>query len=131
MVVTVSCLLDTDVSIEILRGRDAGLRARLEAERAPGISVVTRMELAYGVRRGRERDGVLAQHYLRRVETVGLDAEAADRAAEVRAILAKAGTPIGHYDTLIAGHALALAVPLVTHSLREFERVRGLTVELW
>lgn len=131
MAVTISCLLDTDVSIEILRGRDAGLRARLVAEHAPGVSAVTRMELAYGVRRGSARDGVLTEHYLRRVETMDFDAAAADGAADVRAALARAGTPIGHYDTLIAGHALALAVPLVTHNVREFERVPGLTVHVW
>lgn len=127
----VTRLLDTDVSIEILRGRDAGLRTRLTAERLPGISAITRMELDYGSRRGSARDATLTRQYLRRVETVAFDTDAAERAAEVRAALAAAGTPIGHYDTLIAGHALALDVPLVTHNLREFDRVPGLSVEVW
>lgn len=131
MAVTITRLLDTDVSIEILRGRDAGLRERLESERIPGISAVTRMELSYGALRGESRARVLTDHYLRRVETVALDADAAECAAHVRAELAAAGAPIGHYDTLIAGHALALDVPLVTRNVREFERVRGLAVELW
>lgn len=131
MAVTISCLLDTDVSVEILRGRDAGLRERLATERIPGISAITRMELAFGARRGRSRTEVLTEQYLRRVESVGFDADAAERAADVRAVLAAAGTPIGHYDTLIAGHALALDVPLVTRNIREFQRVPGLSVALW
>lgn len=32
---------------------------------------------------------------------------------------------------LIAAHALALKVPIVTHNVREFYRVPGLQVENW
>lgn len=45
--------------------------------------------------------------------------------------LAAKGTPIGSYDVLVAGEALALDVPLVTRNGREFRRVPGLRVERW
>lgn len=45
--------------------------------------------------------------------------------------LSAAGTPIGAYDTLIAGHALARGLTLVTNNTREFSRVPGLQVENW
>jgi tRNA(fMet)-specific endonuclease VapC len=48
-----------------------------------------------------------------------------------RAMLAKRGKPIGPLDTLIAGHAVALEVTLVTHNTREFARVETLQVEDW
>ena len=49
----------------------------------------------------------------------------------MRAWLAAQGTPIGPYDSLIAAHAHALGVTLVTNHTREFERVPGLKVENW
>ena len=51
--------------------------------------------------------------------------------ARIRAQLRRAGKPIGELDALIAGHALALGLVLVTHNTREFARVRGLALEDW
>jgi tRNA(fMet)-specific endonuclease VapC len=52
-------------------------------------------------------------------------------AAEVRTRLESNGQPIGSYDTLIAGQALARDLTLVTRNTREFERVDGLRLENW
>ncbi len=41
------------------------------------------------------------------------------------------GTPIGPYDVLIAGQALARGLVLVTHNVGEFSRVGGLLIEDW
>jgi tRNA(fMet)-specific endonuclease VapC len=53
------------------------------------------------------------------------------RAGEVRARLALIGRPIGPYDVLIAGQALARQLTLVTHNPAEFGRIEGLAVEDW
>jgi tRNA(fMet)-specific endonuclease VapC len=50
---------------------------------------------------------------------------------EVRVALEKIGQPIGHNDLLIAAHARALGLTLVTDNVREFSRVPGLLVENW
>ncbi len=42
----------------------------------------------------------------------------------------KAGTPIGPNDMLIAAHALAQGLTLVTDNMNEFARVPGLEVEV-
>jgi len=55
----------------------------------------------------------------------------ADSAAMIRADLEKIGMPIGPYDTLIAGTALAANAILVTHNVKEFERISALTIEDW
>ncbi len=55
----------------------------------------------------------------------------ADIAAMIRADLEKKGTPIGPYDTLIAGTALSANATLVTHNTKEFKRVNGLSLEDW
>jgi tRNA(fMet)-specific endonuclease VapC len=49
----------------------------------------------------------------------------------LRAELEVKGTVIGAHDMLIAAHALALDVSLVTGNVGEFSRVRGLRVENW
>jgi tRNA(fMet)-specific endonuclease VapC len=64
-------------------------------------------------------------------EIVAFDAQAAMHAASIRALLEKAGMPIGAYDTLIVGQALALGLILITHNTREFRRVANLTIEDW
>ena len=58
-------------------------------------------------------------------------AEAAQEYGLIRADLKKKGTLIGANDLLIAAHARALGVTLVTNNTREFERVEGLRVENW
>jgi tRNA(fMet)-specific endonuclease VapC len=43
--------------------------------------------------------------------------------------LESAGTPIGGNDLLIAAHAAALDLTLVTDNAKEFSRIGGLRVE--
>jgi predicted nucleic acid-binding protein/virulence-associated protein VagC len=59
------------------------------------------------------------------------DRDDAREAGEVRAFLARRGTPIGPYDVLIAGQAKARGMVLVTHNTGEFSRVPGLRIEDW
>ena len=51
--------------------------------------------------------------------------------AAIRTHLERAGTPIGPNDMLIAAHALALDLTLVTANTREFERVPALKIDNW
>lgn len=55
----------------------------------------------------------------------------AEVSGAVRAALAAKGTPIGPYDVLIAGHAKARDLILITNNTNEFDRVEGLRVEDW
>ncbi len=55
----------------------------------------------------------------------------AKASAQIRAQLEKEGTPIGPYDILIAGTALANRATLVTHNLEEFKRIEDLNVIDW
>jgi tRNA(fMet)-specific endonuclease VapC len=59
------------------------------------------------------------------------DRDDALMAAEIRQKLQKAGTPVGHFDLLIAGQALARDLTLVTHNTGEFQRVPGLRLADW
>ena len=80
------------------------------------------------------RSQALEQYCLslrQRFDCIDLDINSAQKAGEVRAHLRKLGTPIGEYDLLIAGIALAHKLTVVTHNTSEFNRVPGLKVEDW
>ena len=69
--------------------------------------------------------------FLLALEIATFDDRAAMRYGEVRASLARRGKPIGPLDTLIASHAHALDVILVTRNTREFAQIEGLRLEDW
>jgi len=127
-------LLDTDVCIALLRGLPATMNrlASLSPDDC-GISVVTAFELFAGAAKARapEKERAKIDRLLKVVGVLAFDQVAAESAARVRAELEQAGTPIGSYDLLIAGHAIALELTLATGNLREFKRVRGLPLDAW
>jgi tRNA(fMet)-specific endonuclease VapC len=65
------------------------------------------------------------------VDVISYDAIAAEEYGRIRAKLQKQGTPIGALDTLIAAHAKALGVTLVTNNTRAFAHVDDLSLEDW
>ena len=93
---------------------------------------VTEAELRFGaVKSGRPHDTATLAAWLQRVQVLDLTSVEAEVYAAVRAILERAGQPIGPLDTMIAAHALAQDLILVTNNEREFRRVPGLRVENW
>jgi tRNA(fMet)-specific endonuclease VapC len=123
-------LLDTDACIEIIRGNPAPLEAWPEADFV--ISTVSRFEIQSGLRgRAGSKREQRAQAFLDAANTLDFNSEAADQAAALRIRLESEGQPIGAYDTLLAGHALALGLPVVTRNGKEFQRVPGLRLLSW
>lgn len=97
------------------------------------ISTVTLGELVYGAERSSQPERNLAdvEGFAARLTVLAFDPQAAVHFGQVRAELYRGGKPIGPYDMMIAGHARALGLILVTHNTREFERVPGLRIEDW
>lgn len=131
-------LLDTNACIAILNGRPAAVRTRLEWEfgRRASIHVpsVAVYELWFGVAKSRDAEasrGSLLDFLSAGVEVASFDADDAAAAGRLRAALEQSGRPIGPYDTLIAGQAIARDLILVTANHREFARIRGLRWEDW
>ncbi len=124
-------LLDTNVCIDLLRGRTRG--RRLPAFSNCRLSAVVAAELWTGANKADEaetqRRKVVA--FIELFEIVSFDAKAAIHYGEIRAILEKAGTPIGSLDQLIAAQTLSLGATLLTANLREFRRVPGLKCQAW
>lgn len=125
-------LLDSNAVIVLLKGH-AGFLARLRRHRPEdvAISAIVAHELYYGAYKGRRTAENLARVEALRFEVLEFDREDARQAGRIRAALAAAGTPIGPYDVLIAGQALARGLTLVTHNARELQRVEGPPVEDW
>jgi tRNA(fMet)-specific endonuclease VapC len=126
-------LLDSNAMIGLLNRSSAKLEARVRKHPASdiGISAIVAHELYYGADKSQRVAENLARLGLIRLETVSLDREDAVAAGRIRAALSKAGTPIGPYDVLIAGQALARGLTLVTNNVREFQRIEGLKLEDW
>jgi len=127
-------LLDTNVVSAWAGGRSQPLLNRL-VQVPPAdlcISALVQHELLYGFAL---TPGTKAEsRTLRLLELLPIlpfGAAEARRSALLRTGLTRRGTPIGPYDLLIAATALEHRLTLITHNLREFRRVEGLTAEDW
>ncbi len=127
-------VLDTNTLIYFFKG--VGNVAKSLLANPPnriGIPTVALYELEVGIAKSvypEERMKQL-QSLLSITSILPFGTDEAECAANIRATLEKQGTPIGPYDVLIAGTALANKGVLVTHNLKEFERIRGLNIEDW
>jgi tRNA(fMet)-specific endonuclease VapC len=127
-------LLDTDTCIGVLRqkpGMVQRLSQVLPADIA--VSMVTVYELFCGVEKAQDpvRERQKVERFISLIAELPLDRAAAQTAARIRVELERQGTPIGPYDLLIAGQALANGFTLVTSNTSEFQRVTGLNLESW
>lgn len=128
-------LLDTNVCVIYLNGRSALVRDRLHSMSLEEMAVcsIVKAELFYGAMRSNNPTRTLERqrNFLESFVSLPFDDEVAIVCGQIRARLARAGTPIGICDLLIAAIALAHNLTLVTHNTREFERVNGLQIEDW
>jgi tRNA(fMet)-specific endonuclease VapC len=128
-------MLDTNICVDVLRGRSREIRRHLERTVAAevAISSIVAAELWTGVIKSRA-PAVTAQslrRFLVFVAVLDWPAEAAQIYGEIRAHLEATGKSIGAMDMLIAAHAIHEKAKLITNNLGEFRRVSGLKVEAW
>lgn len=128
-------LLDTDICIHVLNGRDPALLERFSAHSPLELALcsVVRAELLWGARNSRRVAENLerVRLFAKPLRTLPFDDDGAEHYGAIRADLHSRGTPIGPNDTLIAAIALAGNATLVTRNQREFERVANLQIEVW
>lgn len=125
-------LLDTNAVIAILNG-DERFLTKLEQydENEFVISSIVLSELYYGAYKSQRKIQNLDKIKLLPFKVVQFNRTDADIAGKIRTDLESKGTPIGAYDTLIAGQAVAQDLILITHNVGEFQRVDGLKIEDW
>jgi tRNA(fMet)-specific endonuclease VapC len=127
-------MLDTNICIFTIKNKPQIVREAFNRHNGQlCISAVTLMELFYGAEKSAapEKNLAVIEGFVARLEVLPFDNEAAAHTGMIRSELARAGTPIGPYDHMIAGHARSRGFIVVTNNLREFERVPGLRVEDW
>jgi len=127
-------MLDTNIVIYTIKRRPSEVREVFK--RNDGrmcISTITLGGLIYGAERSAqpERNMEVIEGMAARLEVLPFDIEGAMHFGQLRAELAAERRPIGPYDMMIAGHARAHGLILVTNNTREFERVPGLRLENW
>ena len=127
-------LLDTNIVIYTMKNRPRQVKRRFQQHHGRmGISTVTLGELVFGAEHSQQVEGNLAdiEALTARLEVLPFDNKAAYHFGQIRATLYRTGRPIGPYDMMIAGHARASGLILITNNVKEFEQVPGLLLEDW
>ncbi len=129
-------MLDTNVVSHIMQGREAGLLARL-TQMTVGqavISSITLAELEYGLHRKGQPErlkNALAQVLLR-MDVLPWDEQVATCYRELCATLEAQGINLSDFDMMIAAHAAAANITLVSRD-KVFAQVprERLKLEIW
>lgn len=129
-------MLDTDTASYIIKGRSPVAAQKLCAM-PPSmvcISVITRAELLYGLKRlpPEHRLHLAVAKFFKIMGVLSWDSEAAEWYAQIRHQLLSNGQPIGELDMMIAAHSLSAGAILVSNNQRHFERIKApLTLLNW
>ncbi|MDX8454379.1 type II toxin-antitoxin system VapC family toxin [Mesorhizobium sp. VK9D] len=125
-------LLDTNAVIAVMKGdEDILTRLRRNKPQDFALSAIVAHELYYGAYKGQRTTDNLARLEALLFPILEFDREDARHAGDIRAMLATSGTPIGSFDVLIGGQARARGLTIMTRNVREFERIKDLTIESW
>jgi tRNA(fMet)-specific endonuclease VapC len=126
-------MLDTDISSYVIRRRPATLAEKFRKHaQSLCVSVMTAAELRFGAEKaGRPELMEVVEAFLERLAILDWTDGVCTHYARIRTALEHTGKPIGNMDLLIASHAAAQRLTLVTNNLRHFAHVPGLKVEVW
>jgi len=127
-------LLDTNILSDLIRHPQGMVVNRISSagEDTVCTSIVVAAELRFGAEKSGSRN--LADRIdliLSALDVLPLELPADRHYGEIRQQLTRQGTPIGPNDLLIAAHALAVDLTIVTANARAFSRVSGLKVDYW
>ena len=127
-------LLDTDTCIFAINGH-LGVVSHLQRHHPDelAVSTISLAEIWFGALKSKHagRTRRLADAFLRTLMPLDFTRAAAQHYADIRYHLERQGTPIGERDQMIAATARAERRTLITHNLREFERVPRLDLMDW
>ncbi len=127
-------MLDTNICIYLMKHQPPQVRARF-AECFVGdvvISAITLAELEFGVAssgNARAKNEAALSNFLQDIPVAPFEARAASAYGPLRAMQRERNKDA--LDKLIAAHAIALDVTLVTNNEADFRSFKGLRVENW
>jgi tRNA(fMet)-specific endonuclease VapC len=127
-------LLDTNILSDLVKHPTGKIFSKIQSigEEKVCTSVIVACELRFGAEKNnssrlKERIALILDN----INVLSLEPSIDNYYAEVRTYLERQGTPIGGNDLIIAVHALALDLILVTANVKEFSRVPDLRIENW
>ena len=129
-------ILDTSILIAYERGNlDIDKLVKDSADEPFGLSAITVSELLHGVHRAdsesrRLKREAFVQKVIDTFPVYPFDISAARIYADVWASLLKKGVSIGAHDLLIAATAISLGFSVATHNVRDFKKIKGLTLKV-
>lgn len=127
-------LLDTNIVSDLVRHPHGKVFDRISevGEAEVCTSIIVAAELRYGAtKKNSSRLTSQLEAVLSAIEVLALETPVDAVYGGIRTALERTGQPIGANDLLIAAHALALDLTVVTDNEREFIRVDNLRVENW
>ncbi len=131
-------MLDTNTCSFLIRNQPKGLIDKLQEVVSDGhqvtISAITYAELCFGSinKKASPKMPMIVAEFVERLDAVlAWDKTAVEHSTLVKKELERVGAPIGHNDTLLAGHAIAAKAILITDNVKEFSRDSGLQQENW
>ena len=128
-------LVDTDILSEFLRGNIDVISKVDEHIRFFGfinISIITFYEIMNGLLyKDSKRKLPIFEEFVSYNKILPVSIDVAKTSASISADLRKNRTEIGHFDTLIAGTAIANNLQLVTNNVRHFSRINDLQIINW
>ncbi|NIJ09598.1 tRNA(fMet)-specific endonuclease VapC [Sphingomonas vulcanisoli] len=122
----VKFLLDSNIIIKAITASNASLRERLAMcdEGDLVTSAIVYAEVAHGSEHGKPPPVHILDAFLEDIPVLPFDEAAASAYSKLSFVRAS-------YDRLIAAHAVALGLTVITDNIRDFDDVAGLPVENW
>lgn len=127
--------LDTNVVIDIIRGKSPVLKQHFMNTSPSDIAIpsIVLAELEFGARNSNdyEKNKAKFESITKVFKICNFAEKESVSYGEIRNYLTGIGKLIGPNDLLIAATALANNGTIVTHNVREFERIPNLRIEDW
>lgn len=126
-------MLDTNTVSQLLRGNPAVVsKVQSVPMSALCISAITEAELKYGLAKRPQAHKLraLVEEFLKRVDTLSWDSQAAEVYGRIRAEAEAGGKTPGALDLLIAAHGISAEAVVVT-SDQAFSYIRNIQLEDW
>lgn len=130
----VNYLMDTNVCIALLKGeKELTKKFQTLPPTAFSLCSVVKAELLYGAHKSQNVEANLSvlEKFFAQFQSHPFDDSATSFYGTIRALLTKAGTPIGANDLLIASIAQVNNLTVLTRNRKEFLRIPGLRTEMW
>ncbi len=126
-------LLDTNICIYFFKGKfDLATKIEKLGIENCAISEITLAELTFGAENSvRPKENLAIIDQFVEFVTILPILDAIPLYAKEKARLRKSGKMISDFDLLIGCTAIANNLIMVTENTREFERIKGITIENW